>query len=149
VEAAPARVLHDEVAVGLEVAALQGDAERSLHLVHQEVIVLGVVGAVAAVEIERPLGRPTGEDVDDAAERVIAPRARATAANDLDLLDPLQRDAVPVDPAAEGVVDRYAVDQHEGAAGTARADAAQREALGRRVRDEARRAPEEAEARDL
>src|SRR5262249_26707017 len=71
----------------------------------------------------------------------------SAAADDLDLLDPLQRDAVPVDPAAEGVVGRHAVDQHERPAGAARADAAERETLGRGMRDETRRAPEEAEAR--
>ena len=149
VDGAPARVLHDEVAVGLEVAALERDAERALHLVHQEVEVHGVLGAVAAVEVDRALGGPAREDVDDAAEGVVAPHARAAAADDLDLLDALQRDAVPVHPAAERVVDRDAVDQHEGAAGPARADAAEREALSGRVRHEARRAAEQAEAGHL
>src|SRR4029077_3268456 len=113
------------------------DAERPLHLVHQQIEVHRVLGAVAAVEVDRALRRPAGEDLDDAAEGVVAPDARAAAADDLDLLDALQRNTVPVDPAAEGVIDRYAVDQHEGAAGAARTDAAQRETLGRRVRHEA------------
>ena len=149
VDGAPARVFHDEVAVGLEVVALERDSEWALHLVHQQIEVHRVVGAVAAVEENPALDRPAGEHVDDAADGVVAPGARAAAADDLDLLDPLQRDAVPIDPAAEGVVGRHAVDQHERPAGAARADAAERETLGRGMRDETRRAPEEAEAWDL
>ena len=149
IDGAPARILHDEVAVGLEEAALERHPERPLHLVHQEIEVHGVLSAVAAVEVDRALDRPATEDLDDAAEGVVAPDARAAAADDLDLLDALQRDSVPVDPAAEGVVDRDTVDQDEGAAGPAGADTAERQALSRRVRHEARRAPEQAEAGDL
>ena len=52
--------------------------------------------------------RSTGrrrDDVDDAAEGVVAPRAGAAAPHDLHLLDALQRHAVPVHPAAERIVD--------------------------------------------
>ena len=57
-----------------------------------------------------------------------------------------ERHARPVDPAAERIVERDAVEQDERAALAARTDAAQRHALRRRLRDEAAGAPEQAEA---
>ena len=149
VDRATPRLLHDAVALGVEVAALEREPERSLYLVQQEIEVHGVAGTVASIEEHRALGGPPREDVDDATEGIVAPGARAAAPDDLDLLDALQRDAVPVDPAAERVVDRHSVHQHERPAGAARSDAAQREPLRRRMRDKARRAAEQAEARHL
>src|SRR5207247_6776096 len=104
---------------------------------------------VARLEKRRALDGPPGEDVHDAAECPVAPHARPPAMDDLDLLDGLERDAVPVHPAPERVVDRDTVEQHEGAARTARADAAERQALRCGVTDDARRAPEQAEAGHL
>src|SRR2546425_10541785 len=104
---------------------------------------------VARLEKRRALDGPPGEDVHDAADRVVAPHAGPPAVDDLDLLDRLERDPIPVHPAPERVVDRDTVEQHEGAARAAWADAAEREALSRGVTDDTRRAPEQAEARDL
>src|SRR5262249_25719851 len=147
VDGATARVFHDEVAVGLEVVALERDSEWALHFVHQQIEVHRVVAAITAVEENPALDRPAGEHVDDAADGVVAPGARSPAPGDPGLVHPPQRDPGPGGPAAEGVVGRHAVDQHERRAGAARADAAERETLGRGMRDETRRAPEEAEAR--
>jgi hypothetical protein len=140
---------HHRVAVGVEQVAVDPVADP--------------VGAVGPGEVE--LGRPAlprfrqqaqavglgarGEQLDDAAERRAPPRARAAAAHDLDALQRLPRDPAPVHPATERVVERGAVEQHQGAADAARADAAQRHPLGGRLRHHRAGAPEQREARRL
>ena len=101
------------------------------------------------LNFERAPRRPAADDVDDAAHGVVAVQARARAVDDLDALGALQRHARPVDPAAERIVERHAVDEHERAADAARPDAAQRDALRGRMRRQAARAPEQAERRNL
>ncbi len=125
VDGASARGVHDLVAVGGEVVALQAQAEGALGFGQEQIHVVRVVVAVAAFEEGGPLEGTPRDDVDDPAEGVVAPHACAPAAHDLHLLHALQGDAVPVHPAAERVVDGNAVEQHEGTAGPARADAAQ------------------------
>src|SRR5438094_2183529 len=58
----------------------------------------------------------------DAAQRVVAPHARSTAMDDLDLLDGSEGRAVPVHAAPGPAVDRAARAQHGGAAPAGRAD---------------------------
>ena len=149
VDRAPPRLLDDRIAARVEVIPLEREAERPLRLGQEEVDVQRVARAEALLEEGGALDGPAREDVDDATEGVVAPDARAAAAHDLDLLDRLERHAVPVDPAAEGVVERYPVEEDERAARPGGSDAAEGEALGRRMPDDARRAPEEAEARHL
>src|SRR3989442_12434553 len=69
---------------------------------------------VARLEKRRALDGPPGEDVHDAADRVVAPHARPPAVDDLDLLDRLERDPIPVHQAPERVVDRDTVEKQEG-----------------------------------
>src|SRR3989442_12821368 len=57
---------------------------------------------VARLEKRRALDGPPGEDVDDAAERPVAPHARPPAVDDLDLLDRLERDPIPVHQPPNG-----------------------------------------------
>ena len=90
-----------------------------------------------------------GDDVDHAAHAVVAVQARARAVDDLDAIDALERNARPVDPAAERIVERHAVHEHERAADAARPDPAQRHALRGRMRRQAAAAPEQAEGRHL
>ena len=93
--------------------------------------------------------RPVRHDVDDPAHRVVAVQARRGAVDDFDALGIHHRHARPVDPAAERIVERNVVEQHEGAADAARSDAAQRHALRRRIRRNAAGSPEQAERRHL
>ena len=97
--------------------------------------------------VRRPGTR--GDDVDDAAHRVVAVEARARPVDHLDAIDALERHARPIHPAAERIVERHAVDQHQRAADAARADAAQRDALRGRMRRQAAGAAEQAERRHL
>ncbi len=92
----------------------------------------------------RPLRRER-QHLDDAAERVGAVQIAARPADDLHPLDGSLRHLVPVNPAAEGVVQREAVGEHQRATGAGAREAAQGDALGRRIRNAGRRPSEEAE----
>ena len=94
-------------------------------------------------------GLRPGEGLHDAAQGSAAVELRGSALHDLESVEGGRGHPAPVDPAAKRVVQGHAVREDQGAAGSARADAAQRSALGRRVRDAAARAPEEGEARHL
>ena len=72
-----------------------------------------------------PARGPAADGVDDAAHRVVAVQARARSLDNLDAIHAFERDARPVHPAAERIVEGHAVDQHQRAADAARADAAQ------------------------
>jgi len=87
--------------------------------------------------------------MDHAAERAVAVEVGRASAQHFDAIERSAGDAASVDPAAEGVVERHAVVEDEGAAGPAAPDAAEGGALGRRVRGAAARSPEEREAGHL
>ena len=90
-----------------------------------------------------------GNDVDHAAHAVVAVQARTRAVDHLDAIDALERNARPVDPSAERIVEGHAVHEHERAADTARPDPAKRHALRGGMRRQAAAAPEQAEGRHL
>jgi hypothetical protein len=86
------------------------------------------------IDIERAAhGRP-GDYIDDAAHRRVAPERGAAAAHDLDTIDIVERNAVPLDIAEERVVDRHAVEQHQHA-GLGRRQAAHAFVIGGRMAD--------------
>ena len=87
--------------------------------------------------------------MNDAAERVTAVEAGRALLRDLNIGDGLSRNAIPVDPAAERVVQRNSVLENQGAAGAVRTQAAQRNSLGRGICRTAAGAPEEAESGNL
>src|SRR3954467_9236772 len=87
--------------------------------------------------------------MDAPAERVAAVEGGRAAAQDFDALDGGARDAAPINPPAERVVERNAVEEDDGATRPACADAAQRDSLRSGVRRAAARAPEEGEAGNL
>ena len=119
VDRAALRPPHGVVAVRVEVRPLQGDPERAARLAQPQVQVPGVVAPVARFEERGSRLGPARDHVHHATQRVVAPDARATAAHHLDLLDAEPRDAAPVHPAAERVVDRDLVQEHQGPAGAA------------------------------
>ena len=92
------------------------------------------------------LVRVERQHLDHAAERVRAIEIAGGAANDLDAVNGRERNTIPVDPAAERIVEGPAVGDDEGAAGPGAGDSTQRHALGRRIRDARRRASKQAEA---
>ena len=144
-------------AVGVEDAAFDREAELLVDVTGEHVelrrapLVRPAVRARERAELRLQLqgaaGRPAGDDVDDAAHGVVAVEARRRVFGDFDAVDAHHRHAGPVDPAAERVVERHTVEQHQRAALAARADAAQRHALRRRLRHDAVRSAEETEAR--
>ena len=140
---------HDRKSVGVEHAAVHGDAQLAPHIARRVVELRAAVISVLRLDLERPPRWTGADDVDDAAHRVVAVEAGARSVDDLDAIHAFERHARPVDPAAEGIVERCAVHQDERAADAARPDAAQRHALRRRMRRQAARAAEQAERRDL
>jgi hypothetical protein len=136
-------------AVGIEETAFDRHRELVPRVASEEVELRRSFVAVLRRELERPARGTAGDDVDHAAHGDVAVQARRGAFGDLDAIDAGQRDAAPVDPAAERIVEGNAVEQDERAALTARPDAAERHALRGRLRDEAAGAAEEAERRHL
>ena len=140
---------HNRKAVRVEHAAVGRDADLAPDIAAEQVDLRAVVVAVLRLEFNRPPRRPVADDVDDAAHRVVPVEARTRSIYDFDPVGALERHARPVHPAAERVVERDVVHQHQRAADAARADAAQRDALRRRMRRQAAGAPEQAERRNL
>ena len=101
--------------------------------------------AVGALKGQAGVRRAARDDVDDAAHSLGAVEVGGAAAHQLDGAHGLARDAVPIDPAPERIVERDAVLEHQRAAGSARAHAAQRDALRRGVRDAAARPAKQSE----
>ncbi len=145
----PARVLGDDrVAVGREELPLDRHADRPPAVRGAG----GEEGGVARADLGvHPEGvgrdRPR-ENLDDPAQGVVAVEGGAAAGHDLDPVDAEPGDRAPVDPAAEGVVGRDAVDQDQAAGDPRGADAAEVHSLGGRVGDDAARPPEEPEGGD-
>ena len=98
---------------------------------------------------QAPLVREAAVDGDRTRQRPVAPPPGAAAADHLNLLDRLRRDGTPIDPAAEGIIDRHAVHQDQRPPGPVRAQRPRGDALGRRVRGKARGAAEQADPGDL
>ena len=88
-------------------------------------------GATGAKIAERRVcpGRLDGgllrENLHHAAERGVAPRGRAATLDNLDAREIFAGHLGPCDPAAEGIVERHAVEEDEGAARATGAEAAQ------------------------
>ena len=100
---------------------------------------------------DRASGRMTGmrrEDLYDAADGIRAVQIAAAPAQNLHAIDRCLRQFVPVDPAAESVVQRHAVGEDERPARTGSAEAAKRDALRSGIRDPGRGAAEQRESRD-
>ena len=139
----------DLVAVGVEVAPRERDSERTEDVVGHAVDIHRPSGATLRRQTNIPMSRFFGENVDHAAERIVSPHPGAAPPHDLDPIDRLERNPAPVDPATEGIVERHAVEKDERTARGGGPHAAERDSLRRRSRRKARRAAEEAEARDL
>ena len=86
------------------------------------------------------------QHLDHAADGVGAVQVAGAAAHDFDAVDRHLRHAIPVDPAAEGVVERHAVGEHQRPAGARGRQPAQRDALRGRVGGARRRTAEQREA---
>src|SRR5690606_34645194 len=107
-------------------------------------------GPCVEVADERLGGEPVaggraGEELHGAAERGVAPRAGAAATHDLGGRKGELGECGPGDPAAEGVVEGNAAEQDERTTRAARAESAERNALGGGVRGEASAAAEKTE----
>ena len=86
------------------------------------------------------------QDLNDAADGIRAVQVAAAAAQHLDAIDRDLRQFVPVDPAAERVVQRHAVGEHERPARTGSAEPSKRDALRGRIRHARRRAAKQRES---
>ena len=140
---------HDRESVGREGAAVERGGELAPHVAHGEISFRTPEVAVLCADLRRPAARPRALYVDHATHCVVAVQARPGAFHQLDAIDVLERHARPVHPATERVVERDAIDEHQRAADAARPDAAQRHALGGRVRRQAAGAAKETERRRL
>ena len=91
----------------------------------------GVFGGPCEVECKAELWRGhDGDQRDDAADGARAVEICCAAAQEFHVVEREQGELVPVDPAAEGVVERDFIGDDEGAAGGRAAKPAQREAPG-------------------
>jgi hypothetical protein len=97
----------------------------------------------------RPTGRfgRTGQQLNDATERIGAIQIAAAPAIDFNAIDRCLWDFVPEHPSAERVVQRHAVREDERTAGRGATNAAQRDALRGRIRVARRRAAEQSKSR--
>ena len=96
-----------------------------------------------------PRAGPASEDLRDTAQGPAAVEVGGAAAEHLEPLHPPSRDAAPVHPCAEGIVEGKTVEEDQGPAGSARPEATQRHALDRGVGGAAAGPPEQAEAHHL
>src|SRR5436190_9664787 len=87
------------------------------------------------------------KQADCAAHCTISEEAGGGATRDLYAIHFFRRDASPVDPSAERIVDRDSVPQDQRTARATRSEPPQRHTLRGRVRYYARRPPEQREAR--
>ena len=150
VHLSPAPRVDRHVAVGAE--RLPRDARRpgATRPSRGERSVQGRGAPRARLGLERLPGRGRpGDELHDAAEGAGAVQVRGPAAQHLDALEGEPRHPRPVHPPAEGIVEREAVGEDEGTAGSARPEAPQGHPLGGGVGGAAARATEEREADDL
>jgi hypothetical protein len=87
------------------------------------------------------------QQLHDAAHRTGAVKIPRGAAHDFHAIDGRERNAVPVDPTAERIIQRHAIGEHERAARARTGHAAQRHALRRGIGDARRRAAEQRKTR--
>ena len=73
------------------------------------------------------------EELDNASEGGVAPSRRAAAAHDLGAGNTFARQLTPEHPAAEGIIERHAIQQHERTTRAAWAEAPERNALRGRI----------------
>src|SRR5205814_8776260 len=137
---------NEDVAVGAEDVGGDVAAPRAAPMRGKE---RGSSGALrAGADIERD-SAVAADELHDAAHGRGAVEIGGAAAEDLDAVERRARHAAPVDPAAEGIVERDAVVENKRARRPAGADAAQRDALRGRVGRAAAGAAEEGEAGNL
>ncbi|SRR5258708_1400632 len=117
VHCAPDRRRHNEVAVGCEGASERRDRDVAPQVgcAGKDFVRVAIADLVTALEME-PLRGPR-EQPKGAAHREVAEKAGGCAARNLDTLQFLRGEAVPVQPAAEWIVLGHAVPQNEGPAG--------------------------------
>jgi len=115
----------DGEAVSVEGAALNGDPEIAPDLRAGIIELPAAAIAELRLELDRAARGTRGDDVDHAAHRVVAVQAGAWSIHDFNAIDALHWHTRPIHPAAEGVVHRDAVREHQCPADTARPDAAQ------------------------
>jgi hypothetical protein len=97
--------------------------------VDQGVVVGHAVHTVGALDRDLVLVGLLGDDVDHTGHRIVAPEIRQCAAHHLDVVDLLLGDLLPEDLAVVRIDQGNAVDENQGAAGSGRAEIAQRHAL--------------------
>ena len=136
-------------AVGIEEAPVDRQPEIADDMAAEQVELPRPAVADLRLRFDGLPSRAAADDVDDAAHAVVAVDARARPFDDLDAIDGVERQAAPVHPSAERIVDGNIVDEHERAADAARPDPAQRDTLRRRMRGQAAGTPEQAEGREL
>src|SRR2546426_343638 len=81
----------DEKAVGIEDAAIDGDAQLAPDIAAEHVELRAAVIAVLRLESDRPTRRAVADDVDDAAHRVVAVQTGGRSIHDLDAIDAFER----------------------------------------------------------
>jgi len=96
----------------------------------------------------RRCGWNDGHNIHDAADGAGAVEIRSAATQQLYLVDREGWNLVPMNPAAEGIVERNLVTDYERAAGSGAAEAAQAEAFGGGIGRPRAGAAEELEPRD-
>ena len=135
-------------AVGGEDAAIGSDAHFPPEIGAGKIELRAVQVSVLRLDVQRPPHRSAGDDVDHASHRVVAVQARSRPVDHLDPIRRLERDTRPVHPAAERIVERHAVEQHQRTADATRSHAAKRYSLRGRVRRQTARSPEQTEGRN-
>jgi len=118
-----------DVAGGAEEVCGEELAPAVVGCIGAEAVGGGVLAAAEDVEVKAGSGGVGGDDVDDTAESGGAVEVGAAAGGEGDGVDGLGGDLVPVDPAAEGIVEGCVVGEDEGAAGSRGAEAAEGDAL--------------------
>src|SRR5262249_11119570 len=93
--------------------------------------------------------RAARENLNDSAQSRVAVEIGAAPFNDLYTIDIHLRNATPIDPTAEGIVQGIAVQQHKRATRAVCAQPAQRDSLGSRICGETARSSKQAETGNL
>jgi len=119
----------------------------SFYAPHDMPGLISLYGGNAAFESKLATARSPRQDANHAGHRVAAKQVARAAANSLDALDRGRGHAVPVDPAAERIVEHESVGDHQRAARAGCGQAAKGHTLSCRVGGAGRIAAEKREAR--